>query len=305
MATERNPYWDTVKAILICLVVLGHTGTALNKGLLSVIYAFHMPLFVFVSGFFSRQKSLSGFWHDIKRLIIIYVVFDSLYIGLDLLLGESVSFRRILIPSFALWYLLSLIIWKILLQFLPSRWSEHKGIVLLLSIVIALVSGFVPINTEMSFQRTCVFFPFFMLGYYSKNTVFIDRIKSISKYSLVITFIGLAIICYLFMPVFYANEHYSVGKDLLTRSIQLVIAGAMCVAFLGVVPKRLGRLTDLGQWTLLIYLLHPPVIKVSKMVCKLVGIPMSPNVLMGIVISILAIALIYLMRNWRVFKYLS
>lgn len=62
MSTNRSSYWDTVKAVLIFLVVLGHTGTALGDRVLSVIYAFHMPLFVFVSGYFSKKKSLLEYW---------------------------------------------------------------------------------------------------------------------------------------------------------------------------------------------------------------------------------------------------
>ena len=51
MATKtRDPFWDTLKAMLIVLVVLGHTGTAMGGRGLSVIYAFHMPLFIFISG---------------------------------------------------------------------------------------------------------------------------------------------------------------------------------------------------------------------------------------------------------------
>ena len=53
----RSPYWDTLKGLLILLVILGHCGTALSEGLLSVIYSFHMPLFVFISGYFSKKTA--------------------------------------------------------------------------------------------------------------------------------------------------------------------------------------------------------------------------------------------------------
>ena len=56
MAKQRSLYWDTLKGLLIILVVLGHCGTALSNGLISAIYAFHMPLFILVSGYFSKKK---------------------------------------------------------------------------------------------------------------------------------------------------------------------------------------------------------------------------------------------------------
>lgn len=62
MARQRLIYLDTLKGMLIILVVLGHCGTALSTGLLSSIYAFHMPLFILVSGYLSKktEKNLLG-----------------------------------------------------------------------------------------------------------------------------------------------------------------------------------------------------------------------------------------------------
>lgn len=57
MNKQRLSYWDTLKGLLIILVVLGHCGTALSGGLLSAIYAFHMPLFIVVSGYFSKKQN--------------------------------------------------------------------------------------------------------------------------------------------------------------------------------------------------------------------------------------------------------
>lgn len=181
MKSGRDPYWDTVKAVLICLVVLGHTGTALNKGLLSMIYAFHMPLFVLVSGYFSRKKTMKEYMEGIKRLLFLYIIFDLLYLGLDLVLGETVSIKRVFTPSFALWYLLCLVYWKSLIQFLPSRLLFLKRWVIMLSFAIAIGAGFVPIDTVMSFQRACVFLPFFILGYYARETRIIEWIRGRNK----------------------------------------------------------------------------------------------------------------------------
>lgn len=120
MAKQRDPFWDTLKAILIVLVVLGHTGTALGEKWLSVIYAFHMPLFIFVSGYLSKRKPLNKNGGSIKRLIILYLVFDLAYIALDVVTGSGFSISRLLTPSFALWYILALIYWRVILQVLPQ-----------------------------------------------------------------------------------------------------------------------------------------------------------------------------------------
>lgn len=59
--SKRIDYWDNMKAVLIFLVVLGHVILPVreNNDVLSVlfytIYLFHMPAFVFVAGFFSKN----------------------------------------------------------------------------------------------------------------------------------------------------------------------------------------------------------------------------------------------------------
>ncbi len=58
---KRDSFFDALKGVLIFLVVLGHM-LELNKAtsdtsvvLWDFIYLFHMPLFIFVSGYFSKN----------------------------------------------------------------------------------------------------------------------------------------------------------------------------------------------------------------------------------------------------------
>lgn len=80
--SNRIPFWDTLKGILIIFVVFGHCGTAVGNQLLSVIYAFHMPLFILISGYFSK-KQLRFDW--VKRMVVIFLVFDIAYMFLDVI----------------------------------------------------------------------------------------------------------------------------------------------------------------------------------------------------------------------------
>ena len=56
MIKERDYLWDNIKAFLITTVVVGHVLPALNltalvsQGVTYIIFSFHMPAFVFVSG---------------------------------------------------------------------------------------------------------------------------------------------------------------------------------------------------------------------------------------------------------------
>ena len=57
----RSSYWDNIKGFLIILVVFAHClydfqDDALIGAIVKSIYLFHMPAFIFVSGFFGKSE---------------------------------------------------------------------------------------------------------------------------------------------------------------------------------------------------------------------------------------------------------
>lgn len=63
--TKRITYLDSLKAILILLVILGHavqfnTEEYETNPLFQFIYSFHMPLFLFISGYLTCRGSFKG-----------------------------------------------------------------------------------------------------------------------------------------------------------------------------------------------------------------------------------------------------
>ncbi|MBO4807253.1 MAG: acyltransferase family protein [Paludibacteraceae bacterium] len=297
----RDSFWDTLKATLIILVVLGHTGTAIGDRLLSVIYMFHMPLFVFVSGYFSKKKKLSEM-SDCHRLIVLFLIFNFLFFVFDVASGCEITIKRLLTPSFAMWYLLSLVFWRLLLNVIPMRIIENKKAVLLFSVLIALLAGFFPIGQELSFQRTCAFLPFFVLGYYGKQVDFKSKIKSLNKPVISVLLIAIVLFAYFLLPVFYCNTPYETMWDCGMRFLQLIVALLASSCVIGLSPNSLGRYTDLGRYTLLIYLLHPPIIKMMKLLCQVVSI--EQNLLIAFLMTIITVSFIYAIRNFRFLSFL-
>lgn len=303
-AGKRVPYWDWLKGLLIFLVVLGHTGTALGDRWLSVIYAFHMPLFVFVSGYFSRRKE--SLWEGVKRLVILYLIFNTAYILLDIVLGESLTIARILSPSFAMWYLLSLVFWRIMIHFMPEKLESRPWLLIMVSLLVSIGVGFVPVGTQLSFQRTFAFLPFFMGGYLlRKSNVVWPNMVSRHRYLSIaaIALLGLSVVNYLFMPVFYANHPYVETDGMMMRVLQTVIAAALSISILVLAPNKSGAVTELGKSSLMVYILHPPMVKILKMACAVGGGEMMP--LIALVISIVVVTILYLLRNLKVFRYIS
>lgn len=77
-SAKKNQTFVFIYAICIIMVLDGHTGGRI--GILSSIFpydSFFMPLFVFSSGYFYRQRSLRNtIIHKAKRLLVPYFLFD-------------------------------------------------------------------------------------------------------------------------------------------------------------------------------------------------------------------------------------
>lgn len=162
---SRDVYFDNVKFALITLVCLGHIICPLSankiwNAALLWIYFFHMPLFIFISGYFSKSFRTTRATTVITKLVIPYLIFETLYSIYDFLLfgGGRLQFSY-LVPHWIMWYLFSLTLWRILLP-----WVSKNRYILPLAVVIGIAAGyFESIGYYASLSRTLVFFPFFYL----------------------------------------------------------------------------------------------------------------------------------------------
>lgn len=267
---NRNPYFDNAKALLIILVVLGHTISDVfneNRMITSVymfIYLFHMPAFILVSGYFSRRiVKYKEVLKLVKKLLIPYLIFQVIYtVYYTKLFGDNLDFS-IMDPRWALWFLLSTFFWNIMLIAFGNR---KIGIVL--SFVISLLIGYAgEVNETLTLSRTFFFFPFFLMGYFLNEQHF-EWIKN--KRNVILSWILLFL---LFLVVYkygniewrewlYGRKPYEeiMGKSTdfgyLYRLIAYIVMGVSTYLFLSIVPKRRLKITNIGSITLVVYLLH-------------------------------------------------
>ena len=191
-AKVRDPFLDGIKFLLIFLVILGHIPFS-SLGLHQVIYSFYMPLFVFLSGYFSKPQEPHKLFSSCFRLFRIFLVFDILHIIIQYFIeGKPLTINYLIYPQFALWYLLCLIYWRIAISFKPL--SEIKGWHLLIIAIISIAAGFIPVNSEFSYQRAFAFFPFFVIGYYFKQNQLMVIMRS-KKIWLTIVSIIIIVFC--------------------------------------------------------------------------------------------------------------
>ncbi|MDN4491948.1 acyltransferase family protein [Ureibacillus aquaedulcis] len=275
---NRSAYFDNAKAILIYLVVLGHLMSGYLKEnqyidtLYLVIYLFHMPAFILISGHFSRTiKSKEDLKKIGKTLLLPYIIFQLLYtLYYKNVFGDSVVFE-IFEPRYAMWFLLSMAIWKFLLW----AFSGHK-VMVLVSIALSLLIGYISeVNEWLSLARTFFFFPFFLLGYHLNRENFVKLKNKWNMGTAYIIGIVLVVLVYQFGDVrwkewFFGRIPYEdisygiVESGALSR---LVVYGMMFIAtyiFLSLVPKNQQGYTDIGGKTLAVYLLHLFIVRAFK-----------------------------------------
>ena len=172
MSTKsRNYFLDNYKALLILLVVMGHfiepchTNNPVLESLKWIIFSFHMPAFIFISGFFSkRAMSLEKL---IQKLVIPYFVYELLYYFLYVFVIHKETGLYLNRPKFSLWYLMALFFWRIItpyFQKIPGNMA--------IAFTAGLLIGYTQLGNFFSIPRTLFFYPFFLAGYYFQEDWF-------------------------------------------------------------------------------------------------------------------------------------
>ena len=162
-ATGRSSYWDNIKGVLIALVIFGHClfnftdRTAVNY-IVEAIYFFHMPAFVFVSGYFSKSKN-SGSARSLVRLMSAYLLLTAVHLTMAFINNHELS---VTVPYNSAWYLLALVAWRLITPFFSkSKWS------LLLFLAVSMLAGlWQDIDNQFAFARIISLYPFFLAGYF-------------------------------------------------------------------------------------------------------------------------------------------
>lgn len=266
---KRNAFFDNAKLLLIFLVVFGHMiqpfvedSPKLNT-LYMWVYTFHMPAFIFLSGFFAKGSGNKEYIIKlVKKLLVPYLIFQLIYTCYYFFIGKEDFAVDLFYPHWSLWFLFSLFCWHILLF-----WFKKMPPILSLAIAVQigiLVGYFGQIGHAFSLSRTFVFFPFFLLGYWltEKHLMWLKdkRVKIVS----LIIMATVAVLIY-YAPDFnsgwlLASKSYS---DLgmpeyggFARLLVYLTATTMAFSVLAWVPKKQFHITKLGARTLYVYLLH-------------------------------------------------
>ena len=298
--TNRDSFLDGLKFLLIYLVILGHLPFS-SMGLHQVIYSFHMPMFVFLSGYFSKPQEPNKLFSSGLRLFRIFLIFDILHIIIQYFIeGKTLTISHLIFPQFALWYLLCLIYWRIAISFKPL--SEIKGWHILIIALISIAAGFIPLNSEFSFQRAFAFFPFFAIGYYFKQNQLMDILRSKNIWLTIVSVIIIVLCLYITrkIPRYMPKEAYTSINDMYLRILQGIIALAFMLSIIQVAPKRLVSVfAPLGKDTVYYYTYHTIMVTLFCFYIKTNNL--SLDFFEGILCAVIIIGIITILTKIRLF----
>ncbi|GAB6926963.1 acyltransferase family protein [Paenibacillus sp. JCM 10914] len=271
----RDAYFDNLKFVLIVLVVGGHFIEPLVEltpiaVLYNFIYSFHMPLFVFVTGYFSKRIEDDRYTLKILQgLVIPYLIFQSLYALFDyyVLSGEKLAFTYFY-PNWILWFLFSCVLWKV---FLPYVVKIRYPI--LVCLIVAILAGYsADISYFAGLSRTLYFFPFFLMGYYFKREWVNNLMHSSSRVAAMLLLPLSVVVLWKLADVLPITWFYGVLpyvdfeltgiyaglSRLATYGFTLIVS--VCV--LALIPSvRIPLISDFGQNTLYVFILHGFILK--------------------------------------------
>lgn len=265
---ERIALFDNIKGILIVLVVLGHVAHPIHNenpvlsAAFDIIYLFHMPLFVFMSGLFAKGAYRGGRL-NIDRILSFLALGFGFQLALALVNGASLTPARILAFTSAPWYLVSMACWYALAPAL-SHLGARRGMAL--SLAASLLWGMVDLSSGLlAISRTVAFLPCFALGYYLEPQNIL-RIRSWrgASYAVAIA-LAIAVIRVIdpdahewFFPMVYGDNPYEHGllMGALQKLTALGVGALFSVALIRLAPEHRSALTTLGRRTLQVYVLH-------------------------------------------------
>lgn len=267
---NRIEYFDNIKAILIFLVVLGHFANLNRTNLIfgainNVIYSFHMPVFIFISGYFSNEIKAQRY-SEIKRIIYPYIVFQLLNHFYSKATGLGNDTGNIFVPIYQNWYLLGLFVWRL---FAPYGNFFKPFNFLVLSMVISFYIGFDKnFNSFLGLYRVIYFFPIFILGYYSNDLVKLLNYFSKYKIVLIVFFILLLLLIfflsynsYRFNYFFWYSFTPYTNYDGIINNFYFRIFGffssiVISFCFLFLVPNTKTFYSKIGTYSINIFLMH-------------------------------------------------
>ncbi|MGV9554742.1 acyltransferase family protein [Streptomyces sp. NPDC003522] len=268
---QRDAFFDNAKYLAIVLVAVGHSWEPLKgdsrtlQAAYQFVYAFHMPAFIIVSGYFSR--GFDGSPARLRRLVtgvvVPYVVFETAYPLFKRVIDHDTETPvSLLDPYYLTWFLCALFIWRLT----TPIWKTIRH-PLPVALGLAFLASATPgIGDDLDLQRVLQFLPYFVLGLCLRPEHFRMvrnrpvRIAAVPVAAFALAFSWWAVPRMNAGWLYHRDSAQELGVPWWVGPVmQLALFGCSLVltaCFFSWVPGRTTWFTTLGAGTLYGYLLH-------------------------------------------------
>lgn len=320
---KRIALWDNLKFLLIIFVVIGHytqrfrADNEILQRIYVFIYSFHMPIFIFVTGLFSKKAVDEK---NIKKILPYLTCFFATTLILFItkaLLGLAPVFE-LFSPSGISWYLMSMFFMFLITMLIKDYKPQY---IFVLSLIIGVMCGFVQTENPdfFTWMRTLTFYPFFCLGYISDREKIEKATNKISiKITAVIFFVSIYLLIYFYPKQANKISRLNTARHTFSelgrfapygwelRLLTYAISFAAIFLLISLIPrKRIKGFTSLGERTLGIYMFHYVIIYTAAYVLKIQNIFKSTSDIgFAYFIILIAILTAYICSN-KGFNYIA
>ena len=278
----RIYYFDNLKFILILLVVIGHAidpicvNSDLAKSTFLFLYLFHMPLFIFVSGYFAKNVVKTKNKNKIILYLLLFLIFQMLIFLVDRSYNNRVTLTTLTAQN-APWYLFSMVIWYIISMKLSK---VNRKVVFVFSVILALIVGYDPkIGDFLCLSRTIVYYPFFYLGLIMEGETIQKSIckKTLNTIIRLLFLVIIVIACFVYVDKIYfirpmltaRNSYYSLPTvyqnfGFFFRFLFYVISILLSITILYFIPKGKTFFSRFGTRTLTVFFLHLIILRLMQ-----------------------------------------
>ena len=255
-----------MRFLLIILVSIGHfvngRSSETYQGVYLFVYSFHMPLFMFISGLFHKNKNII---RRVLAYICIYAIFCLSIYGIKTLFGVKTSLK-LLEQSGAPWFMLALAVYIVLGYLLRSC---NLFVVLAVSVAVSLAAGyFSEIGYFLCGSRIIYFWPYYCIGMLARREKLEEAVSNrkfrIAGAAVLICWLAVCMLLtakvsalrpFMTGKLGYPEERYALGA--LFRFGMYLLASGLSLAFIFITPrKNLGVITEFGGRTIQVYFWH-------------------------------------------------
>lgn len=269
---KRDPAFDTAKGLGVILVMLGHLD--LPFWFINLIYLFHMPLFVIISGYFHKVRTLREVVSSTFRLYLAYLVYGVFFLIISWVISGNLNPNSLFtlvfakpvsiwtIPYFGIfWFIIALMTIRLVSQFAkPNILTLFISLGLFFIVWYLEKMGLKIADLPFAPAQVILLFPFYIFGFLTKEYLpSLKRIKWII-YLLFIVVGGLSI------PLADGTESKIVNYHQLYLfnpiiALFLAILGSLSVIlFSGTIVRFKNRMNDavikMGEYSFTYFALH-------------------------------------------------